>query len=178
MNWAGITFTRTRLLQVGGILALLVLGAVLPYVTLVHNNLASELVRDTQRLLGAADLLGGLDPTYLPGYQPGLRSQLNVALNVAAAGPGLQQAGSLVAVVTCWGLFADEINKFFWWPLHLSGYLLVLTPVPLFIGAGLLDARNVDLSPGPGWVPAVLAGVVILVSTFRSRDRIDTYGGI
>jgi hypothetical protein len=29
------------------------------------------------------------------------------------------------------GLFFDEINKFFWWPLHLSGYLLVLVPIPL-----------------------------------------------
>jgi hypothetical protein len=40
---------------------------------------------------------------------------------------GVQQLGSLLAAATCWGLFFDEINKFLWWPLHLSGDLLVAT---------------------------------------------------
>ena len=178
MNWAGISFTRARVLQVGTLLLLLVLGAVLPYVTLGYIDPASELVRPTERLLGAGDLLGGLDPTYLPGYSPALRSQLNLALNLAAAGPGIQQVASLVAAVACWGLFADEINKFFWWPLHLAGYPLVLSAVPLFVGRHQLRAEGVDVALGPAWVAAVLAGVLALVVTLRSRDRIDSYGGI
>ena len=178
MNWAGISFTRGRVLQVGGLLLLLVLAVVLPYLTLAYINPSSELVRSTLRLRGAADLLGGLDPTYLPGYTPALRPQLNLALNLAAAGPGIQQVTIVVAAVTCWGLFADEINKFFWWPLHLVGYPLVLSPVPLLVGRHLLRAEGVDVALGPAWVAALLAGVLALVVTFRSRHRIDSYGGI
>jgi hypothetical protein len=58
----------------------------------------------------------------------------HVAGHVQLFAPGLQEIGTLVAAATCWGLFFDEINKFFWWPLHLSGYLLVVVPIPLFIG--------------------------------------------
>jgi hypothetical protein len=92
--------------------------------------------------------------------------------------PGLQEVGTLVVAATCWGLFFDEINRFFWWPLHLSGYLLVVVPLPLFVGLYLLRVSRVTLSAGPGWVPAVLAGILVLVVTFRPRSRIDTYGGI
>ena len=37
---------------------------------------------------------------------------------------------------------------------------------------------GVTIELGPAWVPAVLAGVLILVWTFRARGRIDTYGGV
>lgn len=72
----------------------------------------------------------------------------------------------------------DEINKFFWWPLHLAGYALVVVPVPVLIGLHLLRLCRVTVSVGPAWVPAVLAGVLILVLSFRARHRIDTYGGL
>jgi len=65
-----------------------------------------------------------------------------------------------------------------WWPLHLSGYRLVLVPLPLFVGLYLLRTNRVAVSAGPGWVPAVFAGVLVLVVTFRARSRIDSYGGI
>jgi hypothetical protein len=97
---------------------------------------------------------------------------------VIGLAPGLQEIGTLVAAATCWGLFFDEINKFFWWPLHLSGYLLVVVPIPLFIGLHLLRASRVVVSASPAWVPAVLAGLLILIVSFRARSRIDTYRGI
>ena len=178
MNWASISFTRERVLYVGGILLLLVLGAALPYITLGYIDPTSEPIRTTERLWGAGDLLGGLDPTYLPGYTPQLRSQLDLALNLAAAGPGIQQVATVVAAVACWGLFADEINKFFWWSLHLAGYPLVLAAVPLLLGRRLLVAEGIEVDLGPAWIASVLAGGLILVATFRSRRRIDTYGGI
>lgn len=103
---------------------------------------------------------------------------MNTAFNVIGAAPGLQQLGSLLAAATCWGLFFDEINKLLWWPLHLSGYLLVAVPLPLFVGLDQVRANRVTIDLGPGWLPAVLAGVLILVWTFRARGRIDTYGGV
>lgn len=178
MNWAGISFTRARVLQVGGILLLLVLGAALSYITLGYIDPSSEPVTSTVRLWGAGDLLGGLDPTYLPGYTPDRRGQLDLALNLAAAGPGIQQVATVVAAVACWGLFADEVNKFFWWALHLAGYPLILSAVPLLLGRQRLAAQGIEVALGPAWIAAVLAGALILVVTARSRSRIDSYGGI
>lgn len=178
MHWRGITITRGRAAQVGGLLVLLLLGAVLPYVTMEHYDARTELVRSTARLFGAGGLLNGIDPSYMPSYDVAVRPQMNLAFNVIGLAPGLQEIGTLVAAATCWGLFFDEINKFFWWPLHLSGYLLVVVPLPLFVGLYLLRASRVTVSAGPGWVPAVLAGILVLVVTFRARNRIDTYGSI
>ena len=178
LHWRGLTITWQRAVQVGGLLILLVLGAVLPYVTMEYYNARTELVRSTAQLFGAGGLLSGIDPSYLPSYDVAVRSQMNLAFNVIGVAPGLQEVGTVVAAATCWGLFFDEINKFLWWPLHLSGYLLVLVPLPLFVGLHLLRATRVTVSVGPAWVPAVLAGVLILTATFRARSRIDSYGGI
>ena len=90
----------------------------------------------------------------------------------------MQQIGSIIAVASVVGQFFDEINKFLWWPLHLAGYLLVLTTVPLFIGVHLLQVQHIPVQLGPAWVPALLAGLIALVMTFRSWKRIDSYGGI
>jgi hypothetical protein len=48
----------------------------------------------------------------------------------------------------------------------------------LFVGLYLVRATRVTISVGPAWVPAVLAGILVLVVTFRARSRLDTYGGI
>ena len=176
-RWRGATVTRGRALQVGGILLLLLLGVTLPYLTLDHLNQSFAPVRSAARVLGAGTLLA-LDPTYFPSYTPDTREAFNLAFNVAGVAPVLQQLGSLMAVVTVWGLFFDEINKFLWWPLHLAGYLLIAVPVPLFIGTGMISDAGVTIGIGPAWVASVLAGVVILVATLRSRSRIDTYGGV
>ena len=174
----GVTITQGRAMQVGGVLLALLLGAVLPYLTMEHYDGRFELVRTTVRLIGAGGLLNGTDPTFLPSYDIVVRSEMNTAFNVIGAAPGLQQLGSLLAVATCWGLFFDEINKFLWWPLHVSGYLLVAVPLPLFVGLDLVRTNRITIDLGPGWVPAFLAGVLILIWTLRARGRIDTYGGV
>jgi hypothetical protein len=177
VRWGGATVTGARALQVGGILVLLLFGVVLPYLTVEHFDASFAVVRDTATLSSAGDLTG-LDPTYLPSYDPAVRPDFNVAFNVLGIGPTSQIFASLVAAVSCWGLFYDEINKFFWWPLHLSSYLLIAVPIPLFVGLNMVGDLRVDASLGLGWIPAVLAGVLILVVTLRARGRIDTYGGV
>ena len=177
-KWRGLSFTRERVIGVAAIVVLIVLGVVLPFVTITYVNDASESVVGRERLIGAGDLIGGIDPTYLPGYAITLRSAFTLGLNVVSFGIGLQQIGSIVAVATVVGQFFDEINKFLWWPLHLAGYLLVLAPVPLFIGVHLLQLQKIPVHIGPAWVPAALAGALALVMTFRSWKRIDTYSGI
>ena len=178
VSWRGLTFTPGRITQVSAIVVLLLLGAVLPYLTMLYINYASELEQSTERLFGAADLVARLDPTYLPVPDTTERGGLTLALNVFGAGPALQQVATVVAVATCWGLFYNEINKFWWWPLHLSSYLLMLVPLPLFVGLRMLRSLGVTVSVGPGWLPAVLAGILVFVLTLRVRDRVDTYSGI
>lgn len=176
-RWRGATVTRGRAVQVGAVLLLLLLGVTLPYLSLDHLDQSFAPVRSSARVLGAGTLLG-LDPTYFPSYSPDAREAFNLAFNAAGVAPVLQQLGSLMAVATVWGLFFEEINKFLWWPLHLAGYLLIAVPVPLFVGASMVRDTGVTIGIGPGWLPSVLAGVVILVTTLRSRSRIDTYGGV
>lgn len=171
-----LVVTQSRATLVGTVVVLLVLGAVLPYVTLSYIDDESKPAVGHPRLFGAANLLGGVDPTYLPGYQQSIRSAYNLALNFAAAGPGLQQIGSVVAVLTCWALLTEEINRIAWWFLHLSAYPLLVAPVPLLIGAHRLHGLDVGVSVGPGWVPGLIAGVLVWLASWRARSRIDTYG--
>jgi hypothetical protein len=96
------------------------------------------------------------------------------ALNVIAAGPSLHQIGAVVAIITAGCLFQDEINKFFWWPLHLSDWLLAVGFIPLLVGAALLSREGVGLSVLPAaWITLTLAGILVLICTFESRHRND-----
>lgn len=174
----GVTVTRDRALQVGGIVVLLVLGMALPYVTISYFNDTVELVRESPRLFAASGLLGGMDPTFLPSFRPETVQPVNVALNLAAAGPGVQELGTIVALITCWGLFFDEINRLLWWPLHLSSYVLLIAPVLGLIGVYQLHRNDVAITIGPACFAGLLAGVLILVVTLRAYKRIDTYGGV
>ena len=49
VRWRGATVTRGRALQVGGILVLLLLGVVLPYLTLEHFDQSFEVTREMAR---------------------------------------------------------------------------------------------------------------------------------
>jgi len=171
-----LVLTRSRALVVGGVVVLLLLGALLPYVTLSYFDAASAPVTTTARLTGAASLLGGVDPVSLPGYRLEVRDAYNLALNFAAAGPGLQQIGTVVALLSCWALLTEEVNRIAWWFLHLSAYPLALAPVPFLVGAVQLHGLDVPVAVGPAWVPALLAGVLVGVASWRARSRLDTYG--
>jgi hypothetical protein len=111
MHWRGLTITRERAAQVGGLLVLLDPRDGLADVTMEHYNARTELVRSTARLFGAGGLLNGMDPSYMPSYDVVVRSRMNLAFNVIGLAPGLQEIGTLVAAATCWGLFFDEIKQ-------------------------------------------------------------------
>jgi hypothetical protein len=59
------------------------------------------------------------------------------ALNVMSTGPSLHQIGAVVAIITVACLFQNEINKFWWWPLHLAGWLLAVAFIPLLVGGSM-----------------------------------------
>lgn len=176
---AGFTFSRLRIAQVVGVVALVVLGSLLPYLSMPYINYAAEPAQEIATLFPAATFIRGIDPLWLPGYQPGPETaQIQLALALFNLGPSLEQIGSVIAVLFCFSLFQDEINKFFWWPLHLSGWLLALAPIPLFVGLQQLHGLGVGVTIRIGWLPLTLAGVLTLVATFRAHRRIDTYASI
>ena len=179
----GIVVTRGRLAQVVAIVALAALALALPYLTLQYLDKAVQVTQSTERVVGAGGLVGGLDASWLPSfyrpeYGPVAAAPMNRGLNLIALAAGAQLIGGIVALACCWALLIDEINRIFWWPLHLAGYPLLLAPVPLLFGVNLLRNTGVLIDAGPAWLSAVLAGGVVLVVSVRARRRIDSYGGL
>jgi hypothetical protein len=178
MKRGPFTFTRARLIQVGVVVALCLVGAFLPYLTLGYLDFASQPIRPTHALFSAADMISRLDLTYLPAADRVSQDVLQPGVDVIHLGARAQQTGLVVAVLTSVGLCMDEVSKFLWWPLHLSGWLLVLGAVALLVGVRMLAATGTDVHAGLGWLPLALAGVAAVVFTFSSHSRIDTYRGL
>lgn len=178
MQRNGYTLDRARVVPAVVLVVLLLVGALLPYVTLAYDNYASEPIRPTHPLWPGTNMMRLMNLTYLTAGPDASADGLQRGVDVFILGASAHQVGIVVAIVTIGGLFKDEVNKFFWWPLHLSGWLLVLGTAALFAGWGLLSNQGVDVDLGPGWVPLALAGILTLVLTFRSRSRLDTYRGL
>jgi hypothetical protein len=175
MALRGYSVTRDRLWPVVASVVLVVVGATVPYLRLHYLDFTVEPVDARLSLFPAATLVRGIDPQWLPSDAI---ERLPLALNVFNLGVAMHQIGGILAVLVGWALFADEINKFLWWPLHVAGWLLGLAVVPLLGGLHLLRSAGVDVGVTAAWVPLTLAGLVVLVATFRARGRIDTYGGV
>ena len=171
------TFTRNRIVGVVAVVVIGVVGALLPYLTLGYEDFSSQPVRPTLTLWPTARLLRVLSLTYLPAGADAGPDALQRGVDFLTFGASMHQVGLVLAVVTLWGLFMDEINKFLWWPLHLAGWILVLATVGSWVGVLIFQKAGVDAHLGPGWVPLLAAGVLVLVLTFGSRSRIDSYRG-
>ena len=171
------TFTVARIAQVAGIAVIALIGALLPYLTLGYEDYASEPVRPTESLFPAAQMIRVLNLGYVPATAGVNPDDVLRGIDLMAFGSTAHQVGLIVAILTGWGLFMDEINKFLWWPLHLSGWILLAGTAAMGGGVSWLQSLGVDAHLGIGWVPLTLAGIAILVITFRARSRIDTYRG-
>ena len=64
----GFSFSRVRVLQVSAIVILAILGMALPYLTMVWQNPASEIVVFRGPLIPSANFVGGLEPLDLPDF--------------------------------------------------------------------------------------------------------------
>jgi hypothetical protein len=58
----GFSFSRARVLQVSGIVILVIVGVSLPYLVMVWQNPASEIVVFRGSLFPSANFVGGLEP--------------------------------------------------------------------------------------------------------------------
>jgi hypothetical protein len=173
----GFVLTPRSVIPVVVIVVLIVTGCLLPYLSMQYLTQTIEVAEFRGTLFPGAQFVRGIQNEYLPPFYNGIQD-MSAGLNWTNLGASMQQIGSVLAVGSVWCVLQEEINKFFWWPMHLSSYLLTLGPIPLLIGASMLREQTVVISIGPGWIPVAVAGILTFLLSLRARRRLDTYAGI
>ena len=105
MRRGPLNITRPRVLQVASVVALCLMGVLLPYLTLAYLNYTVQLIRPTHALFGAANMLGLLNVSFLPvveqadadALQPGV-DLTHLAARAQHADQALLERIALVAV--------------------------------------------------------------------------------
>ena len=173
----GFALTRQSVIPVVVIVVLIVTGSLMPYLSMQYLTQTIEVDEFRGTLFPGAQFIRGIQNEYLPPFYNGIQD-MSAGLNWTNLGASMQQIGSVLAIGSIWCVLQEEINKFFWWPMHLSSYLLTLGPIPLLIGASMLREQTVVISIGPGWIPVAVAGLLVFLLSLRARRRLDTYAGI
>ncbi len=172
------TITRPRIVTVVIVAVAGVVGALLPYLTVTYLDFTSQQVRPTHALFPTTKMLSTMDIGYFPSSGRANADTIGHGIALLQLGSTMQEIGTVVAVITVFGIFMNEINKFIWWPLLVSGFLLVLGPVFVFLGAHAMTSANVALSVRFGWILLVLTGAFVIVTALRNRSRLDSYRGV
>lgn len=172
------TITRARMVVVIAVVVVCLVGALLPYVSVTYLNFTSEVVRPTHALFPTTGMLGTMDISYFPSASRSSLNTLQHGIDLMQLGATMQEVGLVAAIITISCIFMNEINKFFWWPLIIAGFLLGLGPIAFLAGTHLMAGAGVALSVGFGWIPLALAGSFVIVVALRSRSRMDTYRGV
>lgn len=172
------TITRNRIAIVVAVVVVGIFGALLPYLTVTYLNFTSEVVRPTHALFPTTGMLGTMDISYFPSASRSSLNTLQHGIDLLQLGATMQEVGLVAAIITISCIVMNEINKFFWWPMIIAGFLLALGPISFFIGAHLMSGARVSLSVGFGWVPLLVVGLFVIVVALRSRSRMDTYRGV
>jgi hypothetical protein len=154
---------RSILAAVIAILLLLSLG-------LPHVALRQQAGYDRSLLLTAA---------YFVDVQPGaFGTAVNVPMlafgfNTAYLGLALHELGLALGLVTFWVLAAEDINRWLWRMMVVGGWVLTASAPLVVLGWLLIDRAGVPVLLGIAWLPALLGGVALVVTSYRSRARID-----
>ena len=170
---------KSQLVPVAGVMVLVIIGFLLPYlsITTTGQYISTDLETSTRSLFPAAKFIREVQPEKFPSYVL-TRAGVPFALNVINLGPVAQQVGGIAALLTSWSLLRDEINRWFWRAMTIGGWLLALSAVPLWVGFFLMRGAGVDLHLLPAWIPLTAAGVILVICSLKSRDRIDSYRGL
>ncbi|HEY5784635.1 MAG TPA: hypothetical protein VIT65_07655 [Microlunatus sp.] len=98
---------------------------------------------------------------------------LGLGINVAYLGIGLQQLALVAAFASFWVLATEDINRWIYRVAVVSGWVLALSAPIVLTGWSLIRASGAPALLGWAWLPALVAGLMIIVVGRRSRDRID-----
>ena len=98
---------------------------------------------------------------------------LGLGINVAYLGIGLQQLALVAAFASFWVLATEDINRWIYRVAVVSGWVLALSAPIVLTGWSLIRASGAPALLGWAWLPALVAGLMIIVVGRRSRERID-----
>jgi len=98
---------------------------------------------------------------------------LGLGINIAYLGIGLQQLALVAAFASFWVLATEDINRWIYRVAVVSGWVLALSAPIVLTGWSLIRASGAPALLGWAWLPALVAGLMIIVVGRRSRERID-----
>ena len=98
---------------------------------------------------------------------------LGLGINVGYLGIGLQQLSLVAAFASFWVLATEDINRWIYRVAVISGWVLALSAPIVLTGWSLIQASGAPALLGWAWLPALVAGLLIIVVGRLSRERID-----
>ncbi|HEY5979094.1 MAG TPA: hypothetical protein VIT41_05600 [Microlunatus sp.] len=154
---------RWRVPVVVGIGVLMAMSVVAPHLGIAGQGLGRSLIP-------TGLLFSQVQPAAVGPYDLAL---LGLGINVAYLGIGMQQLALVAAFASFWVLAAEDINRWIFRVVIIAGWVLALsTPITL-TGWSLIRASGAPALLGWAWLPALIAGLAIIVVARRSRERID-----
>lgn len=98
---------------------------------------------------------------------------LGLGINVGYLGIGLQQLSLVAGFASFWVLATEDVNRWIYRVAVVSGWVLALSAPIVLTGWSLIAASGAPALLGWAWLPALLAGLGLIVVGRRSRERID-----
>jgi hypothetical protein len=99
---------------------------------------------------------------------------LAAGLNLTYYGLSLQHLGLLLGVAFCWVLAVPDVGRWVRRLVVVGGWCLALSAPVVITAYRLMEAGGVSCYLGVAWVPALLAGVVLIVGGRSARRRLDS----
>lgn len=121
-------------------------------------------------LIPAGLLFSQVQAAAVGPYDPVL---LGLGINVGYLGIGLHQLSLVAGSVSFWVLATEDINRWIYRIAVASGWVLAASAPIALTGWSLIASSGAPARLGWAWLPALLAGIALIVVGRRSRERID-----
>jgi hypothetical protein len=146
-----------------GLGALIVVSALTPNVTLLGATHGRWLIPTAQFFLA-------VQAAYIPANDPGM---VDLGLNIVYLGLALNEGGAFLAVLTLWTLATNDMNRWLYRIVVVLGWMLALS-VPLVLNGWIMMVlAGAPAVLGWAWLPTLAAGLAVIITCRRSRDRVE-----
>jgi hypothetical protein len=143
---------------------LLLGGLVLPHLGIIGHGMGRSLI--PAGMLFSQVQIAAIGAEFDAGL-------LGLGINVGYLGIGLHQLGTLLAVASVWVLATEDINRWIYRIAVVGGWLLTASAPIAALGWVLIRTSGAPGLLGLAWLPALIAGLCIIIVAWRSRERID-----
>lgn len=154
---------RARIVAVVAIGVLMAVSLVAPHIGIAGQGIGRSLI-PTGLLFSQvqASAVGPYDQVLL-----------GLGINVGYLGIGLQQLSLVAGFASFWVLATEDINRWIYRVAVASGWVLAASAPIVLTGWSLIASSGAPALLGWAWLPALLAGLALIVLGRRSRERID-----